>query len=61
LWLFASRTRPSPKKSAKKLHLGEDTMDDGGDGCASGAGIAAESRYLLNFVCGFMFYYYALF
>ena len=50
-----------PKKSAKRLHLDEDSMDDDGDGCAGGAAAAAESRYLLTFVYGFMFSCHALF
>ena len=54
-----SRTRPSPKRAAKKLFADEDTMDDDGDGAA----VAAEPRYLLAFVYGsvFMFSRYALF
>jgi hypothetical protein len=61
MFLFASRTRPSPKKSAKKLHLDEDTVDGDGDGGAGGATVAAESRYLLPFGYGFMFSCCALF
>ena len=63
LWLFTSRTRLSPKRVAKKLFVDEDTMDDDGDGCADGAAVAAEPRYLLAFVYGsvFMFSRYALF
>ena len=63
MWLFTSRTRLSPKRAAKKLFADEDTMDDDGDGCADGAAVAAEPRYLLAFVYGsvFMFSRYALF
>jgi len=59
MWLFTSRTHPSPKRAAKKLFADEDTMDDDGDGAA----VAAEPRYLLAFVYGFVFMFsrYALF
>ena len=50
MWLFPSRTRSSPKKSAKKLFLDGDTMDDNRDGRVDDGAAAAETRYLLAFV-----------